>query len=362
MKLSDYQKTVRHIHAPYGTQARILEACTRKKTKKSRAPRLITASDLALALTAAVIFPGKPNQTVNLPVNPASESVELPVEPSIEPSADLSDELSSGYSFFLKVSAAEIQETDLIGAGGFDYGGGNFFMVTDGKLERCGTLFFQLGRTDETGELGNDSIERIDIESETGVMFCYHQLENSDKDWEGGWDTGSVILPRTPFDEAVADPENPTKEEIRSILTALNTGDMDAMEYHDPTYLSINAGANGTMKLELLPILDTLEIQRVAFQTKNDISTVIIDFKNPQNVMREKDVKVKSVSVQSGEEIEWMPDMEAVRGKEASAVDFTAFSDLLSLKVYYENGSTITGEIHIDISEGGKLQAYFEMT
>lgn len=325
MKLSDYQSTMRHICAPYGLEERILSACTQKKVRKSRAPRLVTAVALALALVVGVTSFSKPNQTANPP-------------------------------FSLKVSAAEAEGIDLIGTGGFDYGGGDFFMQTDGKLERCATLFFTIGDLADA-----DTVDRVEIKAQTGAISCYHQSENSDKDWENGWDCGSIILPREVYDEAVADPENPTKEEIHDILTTITTEDVGPTEYQDATYLWINAGADGTVQKELLPILDELEIHEVQFQTKGEISKVILDFKNPQSVMREKDVNVKSLSIRYGEEIEWMPNMEAARGKDLSEIDFTAFSDLLDLKVYYKDGSTMNGEIHIEVTEDGALSARFDM-
>ena len=331
MKLSEYQTTMQHILVPVGLKDRILEACTQKNRSHVRVPRLAAAAVLVLALMLTFCFSGGRQG------------------------------MTAAEPFSVRVYAADVQGVDLIGDESFDYGGGDFFILEDGRLERGGTLFFQLGKFDSDGNSKSD-IDRIELKAETGVLSCYHQLENAGKNWEDGWETGMIILPRDVYEEAVADLEHPTKEEIRSILTAISAETIGSTEYEDATSLWINAGANGTIRKALLPILDELEISQVRFQTKNEISKVLVDFDNPQSEMREKDVKVKSLSVQCGEEVEWMADVDAVRGKQLSEIDFTAFSDCIELTAYCKDGIRINGEIRIEIAADGTLRAYYEVT
>lgn len=344
MKLSNYQKTMQHICAPSGTKARILQACTTENTRSIRVPRFVPAATLALVLIAAICFSGRPNQPIDV-------SSDQEAGRTTEQAADASDGLLSDFPFSLTVFAADADGVDLIGSGGFEYGGDDFFIIENGILDRGSTLFFQLGGTGETA-----SVDHVELTAETGMLTCYYQFENRNAEW----DSGSILVPYATYERAVSDLENPTKEEIRNMLLRIEAGEEGSEDFHSATHLYINH-ITGAMEKELLPLLDKVEIQEVRFQTKMDISTVIIDFRNPESTAKKKEINVKSLSVRPFEEVQWSPDVEALRGTPAENIDFSNYSDCLHVTAYKKDGTAITGEIHIEFSPDGVLKTYFEI-
>lgn len=106
-------------------------------------------------------------------------------------------------------------------------------------------------------------------------------------------------------------------------------------------------------------IADILEISPAAVRKR--LETGRKQLKNPQATVRDGEVQMKSVSVISGEEVQWdIENFDALRGQPLSAVDCTALSDTIEITAYYKEGRIRTGRIQIDFAADGTASLQFE--
>ncbi len=289
MNLQQFQTTMQGIQAPAGLEDRLLAACrTKGRSRKRTVGRWIPAAAGALALLLAVLAP-----VLN----------DFPFAPAVS----------------LYASASDVtQEVDLAANGILDCS--------------ARTLFFAFDNRD---------IERVELYNSAGRLRCFFHVENAQS---GAWDTYTISIPYEMYATSVQDPENPTHEELARLLEAAQDscdrldGITDEIERFETLY--------GTQDIDFLPLIVGAEIF-----SKTTSSFVAVSLQNPDSVLREPVEDAQNLTVEPGEEIEWILETDDISAD---------FADTIETTVYFKNGRTLSGRIWIQGTADGRLQAGFE--
>lgn len=235
----------------------------------------------------------------------------------------------------------------------------NFGFVTDeeGRIVGFPNLFLSIGERDDP------DIERVKLESETGVLTCYRELEREQCKAESGapWNKMDVMFPYGDWYRSfVVDPESPTEDEAAAILNAL-CSDPDAW-----TREQVQVTLDGQLQTEMPALDDAPDITEIRVMHKSDPNggMVLITAENCRSTVPEPTFGQRTLDVIPYEELFWsLPTetVEALRYAPVDGIDFSAYTDTLHFTVERKDGRKLTGSISIVFDEEGQMRLSYRV-
>ncbi len=336
MRVTEYTKAMQAMQVPEDLERRLVRSVERRaaRTKKLQ-PVTVLAPVCAVLLLFAVPF--------------AAGRIGAYLSGAPEQEAEVTP--------FIRVSAADVDLSDagqdvekLMQDFGFETDG-------EGRIVCFPNLFLSIGEPDDP------DIERVTLESESGVLTCYRELERERSKAESGapWNKMDVMFPYGDWYKSfVNDPEVPTEDEAAAILNALCAEpDARAREH-------VQVTLDGQIQTEMPALDEAPNITEIRVMHKSDPNAgmVSITVENRLSTAPAPDFAQKTLDVIPYEEIYWsLPaeTVEALRDAPADGIDFSAYNDTVRFTVERKDGATLTGSISIVFDAAGQMRTSYRV-
>ena len=346
MKEITYKRAVESIRTPYGLENRILRHVARHERK---GPAWRPAAILAPALAVLAVFviplvlPGSEEITDTLPVTLST------VQPASEESAESLPHALPMAIPTIHVYAGEVDLSDPSVADGTHFESFGFETNENGEIVGFPSLFMQVGERDDP------NIESVTMRSETGTLSS--NLEFERKAGNTNWNELRISFSFCDwYKNRVSDSEAPTADEILEIFTELQ---QDAQLQEEMAVNIIIDGEQCTDRFNLGTLPKPSEIN-VYHKSSMDSGSVSVVFVNPKSTVRDRILRVKELTVIPYEEVIWgIEGYDELRWQPAENVDFTAYSDTISVETRLKDTRVVHGTIKLEVSEDGKLSAVY---